>query len=401
MQAQSLAPQPNKRRHKKQRIDSASPMEGLSPTIGSLGKRASALTPCAVTCHNAAGAAVCPDLATTCQCTNANFQFDFLSCVQGECQAGELGSAQQFLTGLCGTTSPNSKPTATTPFLPTNPKADIDELQTSTAGASSSGGTPGENSSTSTTTQTTSSLSSSQTVAPSVILAHSSTEGISTTISDQTVSSSAVLSHSSTQGISTATSNQPVSSSAVLAHSSTGGLSTTTANMGSPTQTSQTGLHRNGAPAGAVAASVMIGILIVALVVFVFWIRRRRRQRIRERRFPEQFLEPRSPAERLVRNLSIIKVPVATDVETQAEVTQAYNMAQGEPEKGGPARASNLRLMTFSAVAAEDASPVSDAQNDARHEETMPERLLRVEAQLAALLAVGSRESSPPSYYHG
>ncbi|KAF8139174.1 hypothetical protein K438DRAFT_1880539 [Mycena galopus ATCC 62051] len=85
------------------------------------------LSKCAATCHNAAGAAVCPDLATTCQCTNANFRSDFLSCVQGECQAAELDNAQQFVAGLCGTVSLSAKPTATVPFLPTNPNADINE----------------------------------------------------------------------------------------------------------------------------------------------------------------------------------------------------------------------------------------------------------------------------------
>ncbi|KAF8193203.1 hypothetical protein K438DRAFT_845690 [Mycena galopus ATCC 62051] len=117
----------SRRRRRQNRINPASPMpDGLPRAI--IGVRDSTpLSKCAATCHNAAGAAVCPDLATTCQCTNANFRSDFLSCVQGECQAAELDNAQQFVAGLCGTVSLSAKPTATVPFLPTNPNADINE----------------------------------------------------------------------------------------------------------------------------------------------------------------------------------------------------------------------------------------------------------------------------------
>ncbi|KAJ7912637.1 hypothetical protein B0H13DRAFT_2271443 [Mycena leptocephala] len=82
------------------------------------------------------GAAVCPDLATTCQCTNANFRSDFLSCVQGECQAAELDNAQQFVASLCGTVSLTAKSTTTVPFLPTNANADVHEPSHTSSSAS-------------------------------------------------------------------------------------------------------------------------------------------------------------------------------------------------------------------------------------------------------------------------
>ncbi|KAJ7212791.1 hypothetical protein C8J57DRAFT_300401 [Mycena rebaudengoi] len=122
-------------------------MEGLPWTIFTT--RDSTLSKCAATCHIAAGAAVCPDLATTCQCTNANFRSDFLSCVQGECQAAELDNAQQFVASLCGTVSLTAKPTATVPFLPTNANADINKpshasvsLSTSSSSARNETGSP-------------------------------------------------------------------------------------------------------------------------------------------------------------------------------------------------------------------------------------------------------------------
>ncbi|KAF7358313.1 CFEM domain-containing protein [Mycena venus] len=115
----------NRRQRRQRRLNSASLMEGLPGTI--ITTRYPTLSKCVATCHNAAGAAICPDLATTCQCTNANFRFDFLSCVQGECQAAELDNAQQFVASVCGTVSLTAKPTATIPFLPTNANADINE----------------------------------------------------------------------------------------------------------------------------------------------------------------------------------------------------------------------------------------------------------------------------------
>ncbi|KAJ6566200.1 hypothetical protein B0H19DRAFT_1066529 [Mycena capillaripes] len=132
----------NRRQRRQKRLNSARLMEGLPGTI--VTTRDSTLSKCAATCHNAAGAAVCPDLATTCQCTNANFRSDFLSCVQGECQAAELDNVQKFVTGLCGTVSLTAKPTATVPFLPINANADINEPSHTSSSARNVNSSPGE-----------------------------------------------------------------------------------------------------------------------------------------------------------------------------------------------------------------------------------------------------------------
>ncbi|KAJ6448148.1 hypothetical protein C8R45DRAFT_1224759 [Mycena sanguinolenta] len=72
-----------------------------------------------------------PDPASICQCIDANFPFDFLSCVQGECQAAEVNSAYHFLASECGAAFLSATDTDTTPFLPSNPNADINKpLQT-------------------------------------------------------------------------------------------------------------------------------------------------------------------------------------------------------------------------------------------------------------------------------
>ncbi|KAJ7444343.1 hypothetical protein FB451DRAFT_1189672 [Mycena latifolia] len=178
----------------------------------------------------------------------------------------------------------------------------------------------------------------------------------------------------------------------------------TSQETGSPNTGSTQTVDRNGAPAGAIAASVVIVVLIFALAIFVWWWIRRRRQRIRELRFPAQFLESTSPVQRVVRSPSIIKVAAATDVETRAEVAET-TMAQGvaldetQTEKGAPARTHNLRLINFSDVPAEGAAAqASNAQDAAHTEEAVTVRLRRVEAQLASLLtpAVESPEELPP-----
>ncbi|KAJ7797985.1 hypothetical protein B0H14DRAFT_3886742 [Mycena olivaceomarginata] len=197
------------------------------------------------------------------------------------------------------------------------------------------------------------------------------------------------------------------SHTSVSLSSSSSSAKNTSRETGSPNMGSTQTMDRNGAPAGAIAASVVIVVLIVALVVFVWWWIRRRRQRVRERRFPAQFLESASPVQRVVRSPSIIKVASTTDVEMQAEVA-GTTMAQGaaldetQPEKGASARTHNLRLINLSDVPAEEnAAQASNAQDAAHTEEAVTVRLRRVEAQLAALLtpAVESPEALPPSYW--
>ncbi|KAJ7911979.1 hypothetical protein B0H13DRAFT_2327835 [Mycena leptocephala] len=373
-------------------------MEALPGTI--VTTRGSTLSKCAATCHNAAGAAVCPDLATTCQCTNANFRSDFLSCVQGECQAAELDNAQQFVTSLslspfrlAGASPPltsyfslTAKSTATVPFLPTNTNTDVNEPSHTTVSLSS--------------------LVDSR--IPSVSLTAKSTATVPFLPTNATTDVNEP-SH-------TSVSLSSPSSSARNASSSPGENITATYNH-APAQTSQetgspnTGstqtVDRNGAPAGATAASVVIIVLIVVLVIFLWWWIRRRRQRIRERRFPAPFLESASPVQRVVRSPSIIKVAAATDVEIQAGVA-GTTMAQGvaldetQPEKGAPAWTHDPQLINSSDVPAEEnAAQASNAQDAAHTEEAVTVRLRRVEAQLAALLTtvVESPEELPPSYW--
>ncbi|KAJ7892444.1 hypothetical protein B0H13DRAFT_1886787 [Mycena leptocephala] len=166
----------------------------------------------------------------------------------------------------------------------------------------------------------------------------------------------------------------------------------TSQETGSPNTGSTQTVDRNGAPAGAIAASVVIVVLIVVLVIFLWWWIRRRRQRIREHRFPAPFLESAPPVQRVARSPSIIKVAAATDVEMQAGVAgttmvQRIALYETQPEKGAPARTHNPRLINFSDVPAEENSAqASNAQDAAHTEEAVTVRLRHVEAQLAALL---------------
>ncbi|KAJ7441019.1 hypothetical protein B0H11DRAFT_1933167 [Mycena galericulata] len=373
----------NRRQHRQRRLNFASLLEGLPGTI--VTTRDSTLSKCAATCHNAAGAAVCPSWYLLIDAViwpppasapmRTSVPTFYHACkvngVQGECQAAEFDNAQQFVASLCGNGTgtptegdatrslvtvtvanlgnPNinflpvcdfrkmsryfvgdgghrdsdppvrsatrrarrdrdrrlpthpyisltSKPTATVPFLPTNPNADINE-PSHTSGSVS--------------------LSS-----PSL-----STRNVS---------------YSPGENITANYSRAPAQ---------------TSQETGSSNTSSTQAVDRNGVPAGAIAASLVIVFLIVVLVIFVWWIRRRRQQ-IRERRFPAPFLESVSPVQRVVRIPSIIKVAAAAHVETQAEVSgttmvQGVALDETQPEKGAPPQTHNLPLINFSDVPAE------------------------------------------------
>ncbi|KAF7303691.1 CFEM domain-containing protein [Mycena indigotica] len=89
----------------------------------------SALTPCIIGCLTAAGqATVCNTFTNvTCVCTNADFQQKSASCFQGECKAAELAPAMALQQSQCAAAglSATARPTASAPFLPSNPAADI------------------------------------------------------------------------------------------------------------------------------------------------------------------------------------------------------------------------------------------------------------------------------------
>ncbi|KAJ7831398.1 hypothetical protein B0H14DRAFT_3464099 [Mycena olivaceomarginata] len=113
------------------------------------------ISPCANTCFFAAAAvAGCgtPSPDIDCVCTNADFQFKWISCVQAECQAAELDKVNQWPAEECAaqSLSVTGKPTATTPFLPSNSNADIVNTDTiaphSTPTEISSSGTINSNS---------------------------------------------------------------------------------------------------------------------------------------------------------------------------------------------------------------------------------------------------------------
>ncbi|KAF8212813.1 hypothetical protein K438DRAFT_1957410 [Mycena galopus ATCC 62051] len=95
--------------------------------------------PCAQTCLGAAAnvtGCVSP-LNITCVCTNADFQFKAESCLLLECQPIELSGAILVQYGLCGATTATVSPTATAPFTPPNPNADISSTSSVSASAAS------------------------------------------------------------------------------------------------------------------------------------------------------------------------------------------------------------------------------------------------------------------------
>ncbi|KAJ7318551.1 hypothetical protein DFH08DRAFT_892223 [Mycena albidolilacea] len=109
-----------------------------------------ALGPCALTCiTDAAAATECNILGNlTCVCTNPDFQFKSMSCIQSECQAAELGAAigaQQQQCGGAGsstTLSVTGTPSATNPFLPSNSASDISGSPSSSQSGTTGGAVP-------------------------------------------------------------------------------------------------------------------------------------------------------------------------------------------------------------------------------------------------------------------
>ncbi|KAF7373960.1 hypothetical protein MSAN_00608500 [Mycena sanguinolenta] len=323
-------------------------MEDLPRTTVGVHKRAlPTLSKCATNCHNEAGAAECPDLATDCQCTNASFQSTFLSCVQTECPATDLDTAQQFLASLCGTSgsrrtfdlfsapfrvgihaggvySRNSCaafPRANT-FRTTfaSPLAEVVALSRALSLRSAwlisfiliqplqvlnLRQQPHLSRPTSTQSRPASAtgLSSSGETSNG-----NSSPGQTTSPTASPLSPPNIVSSSTIPTQSLFSSSPPVSSSALLNHSSSKGNSTTSSNVSTQIQTTSTAisdirsptritsstsvssnaittqsLHRNGAHAGAIAA--IVAVIITSILVFVLLLFLRHRRRIREGRF--------------------------------------------------------------------------------------------------------------------
>ncbi|KAF7372808.1 CFEM domain-containing protein [Mycena sanguinolenta] len=383
-------PMQSKRRHQQRFINPASPMRGYTsalPLPGSASQRRqlTPLSPCAMSCTMAAAAAENCNLAErSCLCNNADFQFKAKSCIQGECQPAELDDAQQLLSSECGPASPTAAPTATTPFLPANTNADINE--------------------------TTNPLPNSTSISDDPTTPVSSSEDPS-----QTVHSSTSISDDPTTQLAAPVSSPPAVSSSEhpsqTVHSSSAGLSNATSSVRkpSPSTSSSPGTiqtrHSNGVPAGAIVASVGAGILIVGLIIFLRF--RLQRQRVREHRAPEQFLDSREHMVQTPRANTAI-VPADTQP-AEAELFQSSELAttlaleesqlKNEAVPASLRAHENLPETNDPVVAPEDSAGVTEVASD---EETMTLRMRRLEAQVArmdALLAAGFPEpGSPPSY---
>ncbi|KAJ7085050.1 hypothetical protein C8R44DRAFT_893984 [Mycena epipterygia] len=107
----------------------------------------SSLSPCALNCITlAALGSSCLSLSnTTCICTDVNFQAMASSCLMNECQAPESGPAFALQSQECSAASLTSTamPTATAPFIPPNPAADISSSAMSGASGAASGASSG------------------------------------------------------------------------------------------------------------------------------------------------------------------------------------------------------------------------------------------------------------------
>ncbi|KAF7304302.1 CFEM domain-containing protein [Mycena chlorophos] len=101
---------------------------------------AGSISPCTLACiSDAAANGACGSIANvTCLCTDAEFQFQSVSCMQLECQASEIQPALALQASQCGTTaSATATPSNTQPFTPVNSAADI---SSSGSGSAASGG---------------------------------------------------------------------------------------------------------------------------------------------------------------------------------------------------------------------------------------------------------------------
>nr|GAT52010.1 predicted protein [Mycena chlorophos] len=107
---------------------------------------AGSISPCTLACiSDAAANGACGSIANvTCLCTDAEFQFQSVSCMQLECQASEIQPALALQASQCGTTaSATATPSNTQPFTPVNSAADINSSGAASGGKSSAGATSG------------------------------------------------------------------------------------------------------------------------------------------------------------------------------------------------------------------------------------------------------------------
>ncbi|KAF7326981.1 hypothetical protein MSAN_02491900 [Mycena sanguinolenta] len=183
-------------------------MEGQHRSILRIHKTIT-VAPCVTTCLESVLAAFCPDCDF---CTDVNLQFEWLSCIQNECQALELNSTRQFVARRPARSVPINSNTAINE--PRKHHAYIDE--------------------------------SSRTTQIFTPLAPPSQTGSSRGGSTQVL------------------------------HSPSGETSLATSDTSNPTQTPQTAVFRNSSQTAAIAASVVIAVLVFGVAIILFRIRRRR-----------------------------------------------------------------------------------------------------------------------------
>ncbi|KAF7366017.1 hypothetical protein MVEN_00477600 [Mycena venus] len=134
--------------------------------------------------------------------------------------------------------------------------------------------------------------------------------------------------------------------------------------------------HRYTPRTAVISASVAsAGFLVVVVAVFL-WVRRRR-QRVSQRRLPEQFAEAQQEGSPATSPIKAGGTPHAHGPDDDNPVLPQIDPAVAEPESGGL-----------------PAGP----EEDTTRGETMTARMHRMEARLEALATMVFPEGSPPSY---
>jgi hypothetical protein len=133
--------------------------------------------------------------------------------------------------------------------------------------------------------------------------------------------------------------------------------------------------HRITPRTAVIAASVASVGFLVAVVALFLWVRRRR-QRIDQRRLPEQFTEAQQ-------EVSLDTLPIKAD---------------GAPHAHGPDDDNPILPQTDPAVAEPESGVLPADPEDGSREETLTARMHRMEARLEALATMVLPEDSPPSY---
>ncbi|KAJ6536849.1 hypothetical protein B0H19DRAFT_1270556 [Mycena capillaripes] len=328
------------------------------------------LSLCANTCRNAAAAATGCNLTSCealfppsrywhsladrprvdCICTNGDFQFKVNSCVQAECRADEFDTLLQQRAEACGVDIgfysvqsligayvPHSRILAPSPLAPLTNTFRLASFRLFPLSNSTDGSLlPAE-----------SLFITGRPTATAPFLPPNSNADIGSSKVENPVAPSPEI--SSSGGTSTATSSTSDIQPQLTSHQ-------TASSSAVPTQP----VHRNGAQTGAIAASLVAVILIGAVVLFLFWVRRRR-QRSRERRVPEQFIQWKE---------HIVPEPVMMKLDAPASAESAEVVIPAD----------------------------SQSEESAGDEQMVTLRVRRLEAQFETLLSLGLPEDSPPRY---